>query len=280
LTQHDLDNFNRGLAWLDQVAMDPSYQICQMEEDWCNEASYGIFLDIDKFVTQAVTLNCIEAIQEADTDLQRAIYAENGVEHTVDNRDLMAAHVLYGTDNVTGNRIWATEYVGQLQMYSRFGLSAHVEMVLPYGTQRIVAQSSLADTVAHIVLLLNNGHYDILYENNSRCDYKYVWKISNIMDNFRTRLLGPYPDRKHRHKYLTSAIIDGVLDHVQCQLQTGVLIYDSTLWEAIRTDHNLACERILRRRQIDADTSKLLLPINIDNNHFVLAVVDIRDETV
>jgi hypothetical protein len=280
LEPSDLINFEHGLTWLTQIESDATYRICQLEEDMCNGASYGTSLDIDKFLTQAITLNCIEAIQDADSDLQTTISSEYGVDHIDGNLDMLWTHILYGTDSETGNRTWATEHVDKLQMYSRFGLSAQVEMAGSHSTHCIDVQTPLADTVAHMVLLLRNGHYDILYENNSRSDYKQVWKISNTMDGLRTRLLGPYPDRKHRHKYLNSVIIDGVLSQEQSRSQSGVQIYDSSLWEAIRTDNNHSCERILRGRQIDADTHKLLIPINIDNQHFVLAVVDIRDVTV
>jgi hypothetical protein len=264
---------------LDLIAQDITYDVCQLEEDMCTGLSKGISIDIDLFITEAVTLNCIEAMREAEGPLQASICAEHGTEYASDDLDRLLAHILYGTD-VSGNRIWATEFVGKLKLYSRFGLSAQVELVQSHDIQRIDVQEPQADTVAHIVLLQNQYHYDILYEDSSTKDYKQVWQISCCMDEFRTRLMGPYPDRTPRHKYLSSAIIDRVLSHEHRRSSSGVYICDSSMGNAILAGNYSKCEQMLSGEAITADTKTLLLPINIDNLHYVLAIVDIQSTTV
>jgi len=79
---------------------------------------------------------------------------------------------------------------------------------------------------------------------------------------------------------MNSAIIDEVLVYEQARSRAGIQIYDSSLWEAIRAGRQNVWEGIFRRKSISIDTRKLLIPINIDNYHFVLAVVDIRERIV
>ena len=279
LQQSDRENFEQGLRWLDRISCDATYDICQLEEDLCTGLSQGVPIDIDLFITQSVTLNCIEAIELADLPLQTLICAEHGGEYVTDDLDKLYTHVLYGKD-ISGHRIWATEHVGKLGMYSRFGLSAQVETMLSDSTQTIDVQEPQDDTVAHIVLFHHHNHYDILYADESCHDYKQVWKVSCCMDEYRTRLLGPYPDRHHRHKYLSSAIIDGTLSNERQRSTTGIHIFDSSLGDAMLTENRSKCERMLQAAAISLETQTLLIPINISNVHYVLAIVDIRSETV
>jgi len=118
-------------------------------------------------------------------------------------------------------------------MYSRFGLSAQVETVLSDSTETIDVQEPQEDTVAKLVLLHHHNHYDILYADASCHDYKQVWKVSCCMDEYRTRLLGPYLDRKPRHRYLSSAIIDEILRHERRRTASGTHIFDSSLGDAM-----------------------------------------------
>ena len=232
LQQSDRENFEQGLRWLDRISCDATYDICQLEEDLCTGLSQGVPTDIDLFITQSVTLNCIEAIELADLPLQTLICAEHGGEYVTDDLDKLYTHVLYGKD-ISGHRIWATEHVGKLGMYSRFGLSAQVETMLFDSTQTIDVQEPQDDTVAHIVLFHHHNHYDILYADESGHDYKQVWKVSCCMDEYRTRLLGPYPDRRPQHKYLSSAIIDETLSYERRRSASGVHIFDSSLGDAM-----------------------------------------------
>jgi len=114
LTQSDRVNFEQGILWLDLIAQDITYAVCQLEEDMCTGLSRGVSFDIDLFITQSVTLNCIEAIREADSSLQALICAEHGAEYTSDNLDRLINHILYGKD-LSGNRIWATEFCRQAE---------------------------------------------------------------------------------------------------------------------------------------------------------------------
>jgi hypothetical protein len=229
--------FEQGLRWLDRISQDSTYDICQLEEDICTGQSHGVPINIDLFLTQSVTLNCIAAIESADLPLQALICAEHGGDYVVGELDKLYAHILYGKD-ISGNRIWATEHVGKLGMYLRFGLSARVEMVLLDSTQTIVVQESQPDTVANIVLFHYHNHFDILYADASVHDYKQVYNVSCCMDEYRTRLLGPYPDRRPQHKYLSSAIIDETLRHERRRSATCTHIFDSSLGDAMLSDNH------------------------------------------
>ena len=136
MTQNDLENYDAGLQWLREIEYDELYTLSHLEEDIGNGTSRGYSLDIDRFLTQAVTLNCIEAVNEASSSLRIKVCLEHGSEFSLEELDALNRHILYGVDPSTGHRIMATEYAAELGIYARFGLCAHVETLASYGTER------------------------------------------------------------------------------------------------------------------------------------------------
>ena len=170
----------------------------------------------------------------------------------------------------------AIEYEAELGIYARFGLCAYVETMASYGTERVTVQEASEDTVESIILLFHNGHFDILYEHDATCDYSHAVAVSADMDRYKLRLLGPWPDRNHRYKYLHTFIIGEVLLYAQARISDRIRVLDTSTWNDIRAGNVSKVERMIRGAKIDRDTDQLMFPINIVNSHFMLAIIELK----